>query len=89
MTSQTISRPSPQTDEPNTEALDAQRNGSDIAARREARRARSISRGRSTDSRTAPLQTPSSAGRPHGHVVGHPVAKARPVPTRATYQKAA
>lgn len=71
MSRQTISSPSPPSDEPNIETLDAQRNGRDVAARRQTPRARSTSRPPRTDSPPARSPTPSDAGRPHGHIVGH------------------
>lgn len=71
MSRQTLSSPSPPTDEGNIETIDAQRNGRGAAARRQAPRARSTSRPRRTDSRPVRSPAPSYAGRPQGHVVGH------------------
>lgn len=92
MPRQTISRPPQHPDEHNIETVDAERNGRDVPARREARYSRSTSRPQPT--RPALMPAPSFAGRPHGHVVGHPVGKAlaqpqRETPQTETYEQAA
>lgn len=78
MSTQTISRPPRPTDEPNTDTLDAERNGQEVAARRQAPRSRSTFQPRPMDPRTAPSPAPSFDGRPRGHVVGNGIGSPPP-----------